>query len=286
MLLTFVALSGSLAEVLAAEEEGAMLALMQTAQRYEHAEGVPRDYQHAADLYCVAARAGLADAQYALGWMYANGRGVIRNDATALQLFQIAAEQGHPQAREMTRNLVGDDVSALPPCLTQEEPVRATHKTSAPRMRYPQGKISQMVTRLAPRYSVDPELALAVIAVESGFNEHAVSAKNAHGLMQLTSETASRFSVRDVFNAEDNIKGGLSYLRWLLAFFRGNVSLVVAAYNAGERAVEKYRGVPPYLETREYVKKVTGLYQKSTHPFQRNLVPSSPVVMRPSMAAY
>lgn len=286
MLLTCVALLGGAGEAQA--EEGGLepRSLLQLAQRYEHAEGVPRDYQRAADLYCAAARAGLADAQYALGWMYANGRGVPRSDAIALQLFRIAAEQGHPQARQMTKNLAGEEVAALPACMTPEEPVIAIKKEVVPRIAYPQGKIAQLVAKLAPRYSVDPALAMAVITVESAFNERAVSVKNAQGLMQLTPDTAQRFSVRDAFDAEDNIKGGLSYLRWLLAFFRGNVTLVAAAYNAGERAVEKYRGIPPYLETHDYVKKVTGLYRKPTHPFQRNLVPSSTVVMRQSMAAY
>lgn len=286
MLLTCVALLGGAGEARAEEDGLAPRSLLQLAQRYEHAEGVPRDYQRAADLYCAAARAGLADAQYALGWMYANGRGVSRSDAIALQLFRIAAEQGHPQARQMTKNLAGEEVAALPACMTLEEPAIAIKKEVVPRISYPQGKIAQLVAKLAPRYSVDPALAMAVIAVESAFDERAVSVKNAQGLMQLTPDTAQRFSVRDAFDAEDNIKGGLSYLRWLLAFFRGNVTLVAAAYNAGERAVEKYRGIPPYLETRDYVKKVTGLYRKPTHPFQRNLAPSSTVVMRQSMAAY
>jgi soluble lytic murein transglycosylase-like protein len=148
---------------------------------------------------------------------------------------------------------------------------------------YPQGKIAKLVAKLAPLYSIDPELAMAIISVESQFNERAVSPKNAQGLMQLMPETAERFKVKDAFDAEQNLKGGLSYLRWLLAFFRGNVSLVAAAYNSGERTVEKYRGIPPYLETLNYVKKVHSLYQKPTHPFQRNLVSSSTVVMRQTL---
>lgn len=254
--------------------------LMALARQYENAEGLPKDYQRALELYCHAARAGLSDAQYAMGWMYANGRGVSKNDAIAAQLFQIAAEQGHQQAIELTRNIPVSATSSLPECMTLTEISAPLIAEVRPSRAYPAGKISKLVEKLAPRYSIDPNLVMAIIYVESRFNERAVSPKNAQGLMQLTQGTAERFSVRDRFDAEDNIKGGLSYLRWLLAFFRGNVSLVAAAYNAGERSVEKYHGVPPYLETRDYVRNVTALYKKATHPFQRNLVEASNVVMR------
>ncbi len=86
--------------------------------------------------------------------------------------------------------------------------------------------------------------------------------------MQLMPDTAKRFRVKNPFDPEDNIKGGLSYLRWLLGFFQGNVPLVAAAYNAGERAVENHRGIPPYAETQNYVRKIMLLYRKPTHPFK------------------
>jgi soluble lytic murein transglycosylase-like protein len=98
--------------------------------------------------------------------------------------------------------------------------------------------------------------------------------------MQLIPETAERFGVKKVFNPVENVKGGLAYLRWLLAFFQGDVRLVVAAYNAGERAVEKYRGIPPYAETRTYVKKITGIYKKATHPYESGVVEPSPIMAR------
>ena len=120
---------------------------------------------------------------------------------------------------------------------------------------------------------------MAVISVESGFNVRAVSPKNAQGLMQLIPETAQRFRVKNAFDPAENIKGGMAYLQWLLAFFKGDVSLVVAAYNAGERAVERYRGIPPYPETRDYVRKIKQLYKKPIHPYQPNLVESSFVAL-------
>jgi len=134
------------------------------------------------------------------------------------------------------------------------------------------------VHKLAPQYAIDPKLVMAVISTESAFNPGAVSPKNAQGLMQLIPETAERFGVKKVFNPVENIKGGLAYLRWLLAFFQGDVSLVLAAYNAGERAVEKYRGIPPYPETRSYVRKITSVYRNATHPFDSGVVEPSPLM--------
>ena len=249
--------------------------------KYEHAEGVPRDYTKAADLYCRAARSGYADAQYALGWMYANGRGVPRDDGIAAQLFAMASEQGHVQAREMLRYIQSSTPTPLPSCLLPEQPVIETDNDrvqvnddpmQAEEIIYFKGPILDLVYRLAPDYEVDPKLVLAVIYVESGFNARAKSRKNAQGLMQLIPETAQRFRVKNVLDPADNIKGGLAYLQWLLAFFKGDVPLVLAAYNAGERTVEKYRGIPPYRETKDYVRKITKLYKSPTHPYKSDLV--------------
>jgi soluble lytic murein transglycosylase-like protein len=259
-----------------AENPEALLAL---AARHEHAEGIPRNYTQAAALYCRAAKTGYADAQYALGWMYANGRGVPKDDGIAVRLFALAAAQGHEHAGRMQGYLVPSSSVPLPACLLPDPPPmivqQAKQQEDVPEPAYPKGPILTLVNKLAPRYNVDPKLALAIISVESGFNARAVSPKNAQGLMQLIPETAERFRVRNAFDPEENIKGGLAYLQWLLAFFEGDVKLVVAAYNAGERAVERHRGIPPYRETRNYVQKVTALYKKSAHPFQRDLAPSA-----------
>ena len=261
-------------------------ALVALAVKYEHAEGVARDLAKAAGLYCRAARLGFADAQFALGWMYANGRGVSRDDGVAAHLFAMAADQGHVQAREMVRYTRSSAATSLPRCLLPEESAPETENTGespepADAPAYPRGPIVDLVRQLSPGYSVDPKLVLAIISVESGFNVRAISPKNAQGLMQLIPETAHRFNVKNAFDPAQNIKGGLAYLRWLLAFFKGNVPLVAAAYNAGERAVERHRGVPPYPETRDYVRKVTSLYGKSTHPFLTNLAETSSFVALP-----
>jgi soluble lytic murein transglycosylase-like protein len=106
-------------------------------------------------------------------------------------------------------------------------------------------------------YGVDPLLIKAVIKTESNFDPNAVSDKGACGLMQLMPETAARFGVTDVYDPRSNIYGGAQYLSWLMSYFKGDIELVLAGYNAGENAVDKYnRQVPPYRETINYVKKV------------------------------
>jgi hypothetical protein len=106
---------------------------------------------------------------------------------------------------------------------------------------------------------VGADLVKAVIAVESEFDQWAVSSKGAQGLMQLMPATARRFGVTDPFDARQNIFAGAKYLRILLDQFRGDVALALAAYNAGENTVVRYRGVPPYRETRSYIDKVQAL---------------------------
>ncbi|PIE35791.1 hypothetical protein CSA56_02790 [candidate division KSB3 bacterium] len=126
------------------------------------------------------------------------------------------------------------------------------------------GKIpySHLIYKIAKKYEMSPELVKAVIKVESNYNHRAVSPKGAQGLMQLMPETAKRFGVKDAFDAEQNITGGIKYLRFLLnEFGEHNLDLVLAGYNAGEQAVRKYGNkVPPYRETRKYVKMVKALY--------------------------
>jgi soluble lytic murein transglycosylase-like protein len=96
--------------------------------------------------------------------------------------------------------------------------------------------------------------------------------------MQLIPETAQRFNVRDAFDPVQNIRGGMAYLRWLLAYFEGDVVLATAGYNAGEGAVERYKGVPPYRETREYVKRIQSLFRKTEHRYDQNVTTPSPVL--------
>ena len=122
------------------------------------------------------------------------------------------------------------------------------------------GTYSQEIAEAAARYAVPERLIWAVIRAESGFDPRAVSARGARGLMQLMPETAAILGVRDPFNPRENIHGGARHLRGMMERFRYDLPLAIAAYNAGERPVASYRGIPPYPETREYVARVLRYY--------------------------
>jgi soluble lytic murein transglycosylase-like protein len=122
--------------------------------------------------------------------------------------------------------------------------------------------IEQTVERIAEQNALPPELLHSVIKVESNYNPNAVSSKGALGMMQLIPSTARRFGVGDVFNPVENIQGGARYLRYLLDLYNGNYPLALAAYNAGEGAVAKHGGVPPYKETQNYLRLVKNQLDK------------------------
>lgn len=255
---------------------------------HEHGEGVARNPTLAASLYCRAARLGDEQAQYNLGWMYANGRGVARSDPLAAFFFHAAAAQGVDAARRMLK-VVGEAGPDLPDCMRDppapvEPPAPAEAPAiaeTAPRVDYrliASRKIFELVMKMAPQYQVQPQLALAIIAAESNFDSQALSPKNAQGLMQLIPQTSARFNVKNPYDPAQNIRGGLSYLRWLLAYFEGDVALVAAAYNAGEGQVERYRGVPPYRETRTYVQRILKAVGSAAHPFDKAVTTPSPAL--------
>jgi hypothetical protein len=126
------------------------------------------------------------------------------------------------------------------------------------RMRY-NGEYDNHILDAGAAHGVSSELIKAVIQVESEFDRLAVSSKGAQGLMQLMPFTARRFGVADSFDPRQNIFGGVQYLRFLLDMFNGNVALALAGYNAGENAVTRYGGIPPYRETRNYVDKIQSI---------------------------
>jgi hypothetical protein len=126
------------------------------------------------------------------------------------------------------------------------------------RSRY-RGEYDRHILDAAAHHGVSPDLVKAVIQVESEFDRNAVSSKGARGLMQLMPHTARRLGVFDSFDPRQNIFGGVQYLRFLLDLFQGDVSLALAGYNAGENAVTRYKGIPPFRETQGYVSRVQGL---------------------------
>jgi soluble lytic murein transglycosylase-like protein len=123
--------------------------------------------------------------------------------------------------------------------------------------------IDEAVAQIAAQNGLSAQLLHSVIKVESNYNPFAVSPKGALGLMQLIPSTAARFGVSDVFNPIDNIQGGAKYLRYLLDLYNGSYSLALAAYNAGEGAVARHGGIPPYRETVNYVVQVRKQYEKA-----------------------
>lgn len=258
---------------------------------HEHGEGVARDTEAAIALYCRAALAGDATSAYNLGWIYANGRGTQRHDGYAAHWFARAALLGDAHAEAMAKRM---NVPAdKPDCVLQAERLEQQRAEQASKAaeeaakvtRYrqlvntpEQQRIMKIVYRLAPQFGIEPGLAFAVIRAESNFNPQALSDKNAQGLMQLIPETATRFRVSKPFDPEQNIRGGLSYLQWLLAYFKGNVPLVLAAYNAGEGTVDRYRGVPPFPETQNYIRRIQQVFALPNHPFDERITAPSPAL--------
>lgn len=119
-----------------------------------------------------------------------------------------------------------------------------------------------LIIKASEKHKIEPALIKAIIKAESNFNHRAVSPKGARGLMQLMPATASSLQVQDSFHPENNIEGGVRYLRYLLNYFNGNLPLALAAYNAGENAVIRHRGVPPYRETQVYIQRVLSYLDK------------------------
>ncbi len=122
----------------------------------------------------------------------------------------------------------------------------------------PEGPYGQLIYEAAKRHALNPQIVSAVIRAESAGNARAFSPKGACGLMQLMPSTATRFGVsrRELWNPERNLEAGVSYLKWLSDRFGNDLSRILAAYNAGEGSVDRYRGIPPYRETRDYVRRI------------------------------
>jgi soluble lytic murein transglycosylase-like protein len=135
-------------------------------------------------------------------------------------------------------------------------------------------EIDKYVEELATKHHVDPELIRAVIAAESGYNPAATSRKGAQGLMQLMPGTAQQLGVRDAYNPKQNLEAGVRYLRALIDKYDGDLDKALAAYNAGEGAVERAGGVPNIRETRDYVRRITDQYFRSDSNGKQSWIPA------------
>jgi soluble lytic murein transglycosylase-like protein len=166
---------------------------------------------------------------------------VIRPDLRTGRLVRSVTVTSKPVAEQrVTEALVAPRVVS---------PVAVAAAPTAP----PATSIDEAIEQIAAQVSLKPQVIHSVIKVESNYNPFAISPKGAQGLMQLIPATARRFGVSNVFNPAENIEGGSKYLKYLLDLYGGNYALALAAYNAGEAAVAKYGGVPPFPETQNYL---------------------------------
>ena len=203
-----------------------------------------------------------------------------RQSVAALGLFMLFAVFGAVRAEvyvyEMpdgTRVITDHPIKAKHSRVVRVTPdVKGAGKLAAqknsPVFREDASTYDRLIRRYADEYGVEFALVKAIMTVESAFNPYAVSDKGARGLMQMMPSTAARYGVTDIYNPVENVRAAAQHLKYLFDTFGNKPILVIAAYNAGENAVKQYRGIPPYEETQNYVKKVLS-YQRQYRPKYR-----------------
>lgn len=249
-------LLGPQAQAQGYDEAPRVVAVLAQGFAAEHGVGIRRNVDLATELYCDAASMGSSEGFFRVGRMLAQRSPQQRSLANAY--LALAARLGHRQAAMLhdasVENGKIDDICRITrgnvaqPKFDLDGYIAGLTKDKR--------SLAAIIRQRAPRYGVDERLALGIALAESNLDASAVSPKNAQGVMQLIPDTQARFGVKNAFDAEQNVKGGLAYLKWLQARFNGNPTLVAAAYNAGEAAVERHSGVPPYRETEDYVRRV------------------------------
>jgi len=237
---------------MAATPADATPALTERGLQYLHGEGVARDADRALVYLCAAAGRRDPVAAYELGLLYLQGRSVQRDDGLAAAWLAQAERLGEPLPAKLMASLG----SIQPKPLACVDRNGRNLRLTSPR----RADLAIAIYEMAPGFELDPALVLEVVRAESNFDPRARSHKGALGLMQLIPATARRFGVDDPFEPTQNLRGGMAYLRWLLERFDGDLRLALAGYNAGEDAVERYGGVPPYAETQDYVGRILERY--------------------------
>jgi len=251
-------LAQAAAPVISADESPRGRALLEQAWAMESGRGATRSPLLAATLYCMAGTLGSPEAYYRAGNTLLTLPASHRAGERARQLLAQASQMGHAAAAARLQGL-GPPRQLFEGC-QDDQAVAALRGFNMDRyvnaLPPPRRKHALLLRRLAHQYGVQPRLALAVALAESNFHADARSPRDAMGVMQLIPATAARFAVTRPYDPEQNIRGGLAYLRWLQTHFDGDLVQVVAAYNAGEGAVARYGGIPPFAETRDYVLRV------------------------------
>jgi soluble lytic murein transglycosylase-like protein len=249
MLLLVIAPAFAEEALLALEERirsGDADAAIALARRLEFGMGVEADLARAAELYCDAAMRGRAEAALRLAGMFLDGEGVEVDVVTSAAWLAIGQQVRRPVARP------GQPCAAGPA-------LSATATTARGESTMPTADLAKLVRAVALRQSVDPALIMAMVAVESAFRPEAVSPRGARGLLQVMPATATSLGISDPHDPLQNLVGAIGHIRRLLGRYDGNVSLALAAYNAGEGAVTQHRGIPPFAETQAYVQRVLAL---------------------------
>ena len=235
-----------------------VVAALAQGQAAERGKGVRKSMSLAIEFYCDAATMGSSEGFFRIGRMLSKAPGKQRNLPVANAYLALAARLGHREASMLhnpkIENARIDEICPNHLGENGAEPfdVDGYIAALAPAKR----AIAALIRKNAARYGVDVRLALGIALAESNLDASAVSPKSAQGVMQLIPDTQERFGVTKPFDPEQNIKGGLAYLRWLQNRYPGNLKLVIAAYNAGEGNVDRYGGIPPFAETQQYVRRV------------------------------
>lgn len=260
--------------IIMADEAPRVRALLEQAWAIENGQAGIRHPPLLITLYCMAGRLGSAEAYYRAAQVVQRSARDAATRAQAAACFADAARLGHAAAFNALEKHPADPAIGSP-C---DAPATLQHFSAFNLDRHIEllpvvrKGYAQLLRKLARQYGIPVRLALAIALVESNFHAQALSPKEAMGIMQLIPETAARFAVLDPYDPEQNMRGGLAYLRWLKRRFDGDLVMIVAAYNAGEGAVIRYGGIPPYAETRDYVSRVLGY---ALHDLSLGLPPSA-----------
>ena len=267
-----------------------VVALLQQGLAAERGIGIARNSTLAMALYHDAAWMGSAEAHYRIGRILKR-----QNPSKANSYFALAARLGHREAARhhnprMPKAILGATRSSDRHSYDQVWMEVGSFDLQAyvANLAGYKRNIAGMIRSMAPQFGVDTSFALGIALAESNLEPRAVSPKNAQGVMQLIPATQDRFGIKNAFDPKQNIRGGLTYLRWLQQRYAGDRVLVAAAYNAGEGAVDKYRGVPPFAETQHYVRRVmyfSGLGAKKKKPEKKATEKTQPEKVPPENRA-